>query len=278
MLIFPLYTIAVKSRLLAIAFALNLCLLTVNQAAAYNITQGHININTATFEELQLLKHVGPKTAHKIIVSRNTHGAFQRVDELVSRKLIAQSRLDQIQTMIVLVGPHDYETQQSAAVFAAASYDAAVTLLPDEAFFLVLMNTLKTASESVWLTTFVFKTTDSTHNRAGKVINLLGTLVEQGVDVTLVLEYNPRNLSLMESNQTSKRRLINRGARVIWDNPSKTMHSKIVVIDNRWVFIGSHNMTHSALALNNELSLMIDSPQLAASTIEYIQAIMLDKK
>ena len=249
MLISPLYTITVRRRFLTITFVLIVYLFTVDQAVAYNITQGLININTATFEELQLLKHVGPKTAYKIVVSRNTKGAFQRVDELVSRKLIARSRLHHIRSMIVLVGPHNYDVQQDAEVFAATSYDAAVTLLPDKTFFLVLMNTLKTASENVWLTTFVFKTTGSAHNRASKVVDLLGTLVERGVDVTLVLEYNPRNPSLMASNRASKEQLTDVGVRVVWDNPSTTMHSKIVVIDNRWVFIGSHNMIHSALAL-----------------------------
>ncbi|PIY21300.1 MAG: phospholipase, partial [Deltaproteobacteria bacterium CG_4_10_14_3_um_filter_60_8] len=38
-------------------------------------------------------------------------------------------------------------------------------------------------------------------------------------------------------------------------------------------FIGSHNLTHAALAYNHELSLRLDSPELAGQLLDYMKEI-----
>ena len=43
-----------------------------------------------------------------------------------------------------------------------------------------------------------------------------------------------------------------------------------MVIDGRYVYIGSHNFTQSALKYNHELSVMIDSPELSAEVTSYL--------
>jgi phosphatidylserine/phosphatidylglycerophosphate/cardiolipin synthase-like enzyme len=39
---------------------------------------------------------------------------------------------------------------------------------------------------------------------------------------------------------------------------SKTMHSKMILIDDKYLVIGSHNLTKSAFSLNHEMSVLID--------------------
>lgn len=41
-----------------------------------------VNLNTATPSELQTLKGVGPAKARAIVEYRESHGPFQRIDEL----------------------------------------------------------------------------------------------------------------------------------------------------------------------------------------------------
>lgn len=48
-----------------------------------------------------------------------------------------------------------------------------------------------------------------------------------------------------------------------------TAHVKIMVIDGKHVFVGSHNWTESALSYNNEYSVLIHSRQVAEEIIEY---------
>jgi cardiolipin synthase len=46
-----------------------------------------------------------------------------------------------------------------------------------------------------------------------------------------------------------------------------------VVIDQRYLLLGSHNFTHSALRHNNEASVLIESPKLARQALAYLQRI-----
>jgi phosphatidylserine/phosphatidylglycerophosphate/cardiolipin synthase-like enzyme len=57
------------------------------------------------------------------------------------------------------------------------------------------------------------------------------------------------------------------------DSEKKTTHAKIVVIDRRFSFVGSHNLTHSALVINNEFSLLVDSRPLAEELLKYMRGI-----
>ena len=49
-------------------------------------TDGKININTASIEELTQLHKIGPKTAERIVAYRNAHGPFKTVDDLKNVK------------------------------------------------------------------------------------------------------------------------------------------------------------------------------------------------
>jgi phosphatidylserine/phosphatidylglycerophosphate/cardiolipin synthase-like enzyme len=48
-----------------------------------------------------------------------------------------------------------------------------------------------------------------------------------------------------------------------------------VVIDDRFCFIGSHNLTHSALVHNHEFSLLLDNRRLADELDSYITRLMM---
>jgi len=52
-----------------------------------------LNINTATVEQLQGVKGIGPKTAEAIVAYRTEHGAFKSVDELEGVKGIGKKSL-----------------------------------------------------------------------------------------------------------------------------------------------------------------------------------------
>ena len=49
-----------------------------------------VNINTATIEQLQQVKGIGPKIAAAIIEYRKEHGAFEDVDDLLKVKGIGE--------------------------------------------------------------------------------------------------------------------------------------------------------------------------------------------
>jgi competence protein ComEA len=61
-----------------------------------------ININTAGAAELEMLSGIGPVLAQRIIEYRQTHGPFQKPEDIQKVKGIGESTFERIQGMIVL--------------------------------------------------------------------------------------------------------------------------------------------------------------------------------
>lgn len=61
-----------------------------------------VNINTATADELVLLKGIGQSKALAIIEYRNAHGQFTSIEELSQVKGIGEKLLEQNRTMLTL--------------------------------------------------------------------------------------------------------------------------------------------------------------------------------
>jgi competence protein ComEA len=61
-----------------------------------------ININSAPADSLELLPGIGPVYASRIIDYRNTHGAFESLDELTDIRGIGPKTLKKIENLITL--------------------------------------------------------------------------------------------------------------------------------------------------------------------------------
>lgn len=64
-----------------------------------------INVNTASFAELQKLPGIGPAYSKRIIEYREKHGKFTSVDELIEIKGIGKKRLEKLQPFVKLKEP-----------------------------------------------------------------------------------------------------------------------------------------------------------------------------
>ncbi len=63
---------------------------------------GKIHINVASADELESLPGIGPVLAKRIIEYRETHGPFQRVEDLLNVSGIGEKRLEQIRPYIAV--------------------------------------------------------------------------------------------------------------------------------------------------------------------------------
>lgn len=70
--------------------------------AASSGAAGKVNLNTATSEELQTIKGVGPATAQKILDYRAAHGRFTSVDELLKIDGIGAKTLEKIRPEVTI--------------------------------------------------------------------------------------------------------------------------------------------------------------------------------
>jgi phosphatidylserine/phosphatidylglycerophosphate/cardiolipin synthase-like enzyme len=160
----------------------------------------------------------------------------------------------------------------------AGSYSTRATLLRNREFAEALTESVRSASKSIHLSFFLFKATDKRNNLPLKLAEELIKARKRGVDVSVLLERPSKNNpssgdSLYSDNRRTADLLARGGVKVYFDSPSVTTHTKVAVIDGHKVFIGSHNLTQSALMHNNELSVMLDSPEMASEVKSYLDRL-----
>lgn len=160
-------------------------------------------------------------------------------------------------------------------LWGAAPEDGSVRLLEDGDYFTAFKEAVDGAQREIVMAFFLFKTNGS---RTGHTDRLLAALVRaagRGVRVRIVLERGrgARDSQVDASNRETAARLKQQGIDVAFDTPRTTTHTKVAVIDGRHIFLGSHNLTNSALRYNHELSVLLDSPSLAGEILRYIDSL-----
>ncbi len=150
---------------------------------------------------------------------------------------------------------------------------AQVIMLADKEYFQTLVDFIRRAERSIDISMYIFKITTSPKNKAALLVKELIKARKRGVMIRVILEKSGYDDGLNKENQKTARKLRRRRIKVVFDSEKTTTHTKAVVIDRRYCFIGSHNFTHSALAYNNELSLLIDNRHLAREITVYFDSI-----
>lgn len=246
---------------------------------------GQLNLNTATVEQLELLPTIGATRAKTIADYRRQHGPFRSVDQLLDRKLIGESTLAAIRPYLILSGattlnatpspkaagsPNRPARQEITFSRHLATRPGEVQILPDEEYFPTLLQSIAQASRRIELAMFLFKTTESSDNRPAQLAKALINARGRGVQVEVLLEKSGYDAELNRENEKVAQQLQKQRIDVRFDTPATTTHTKLVVIDHRYVFIGSHNLTQAALKHNHEFSLLIDNAALAREISDYI--------
>lgn len=147
-----------------------------------------------------------------------------------------------------------------------------ISLLPNREYAEALLRGIRAARSSIVCCCYLFKTGEGGNNLPRRIADELILARRRGVPVTVVLErsgdYADR---LNDDNHRTASLLLKGGVRVLFDSPRRTSHEKVVVIDKRHVYLGSHNLTQAALLHNNELSVLIDSPEIAEETLSFLE-------
>jgi phosphatidylserine/phosphatidylglycerophosphate/cardiolipin synthase-like enzyme len=147
-------------------------------------------------------------------------------------------------------------------------------LLADGEYFKVIKEALEGAQSEIVMSYFLFKTNGYRGSYPDMILSRLIAAAKRGVKVKIILEGDTnRNSMINRDNRETAERLRRGGIEVLFDSPKTKTHTKVAVIDRRYVFLGSHNLTSSALKYNHELSFVIDSPQMARETLDYLNEL-----
>ena len=176
----------------------------------------------------------------------------------------------------------------SAAVFCAAASKKSgqnspagsqEVILTNEDYFPVLLQTIDEAQNEIFISMFSFKTNERKNSYPDRILSHLAQAARRGVKIYVILETtdNKSDELNIQNRQTGKL-LAEKGIHVFFDSPRKTTHTKLVVIDQRLLLLGSHNFTQSALKYNNEISILLDSPDMAGNARNYMLKIIKEAK
>jgi Phosphatidylserine/phosphatidylglycerophosphate/cardiolipin synthases and related enzymes len=146
-----------------------------------------------------------------------------------------------------------------------------VTMLADHKYYDSLISGIRKANKEITGCFFLFKASEIRGNLPMAIVNELIAARKRGVSISVELEQAATGKgTVYEQNRKAATMMTDAGIKVRFDAPKKITHVKAMVIDGRYVYIGSHNLTQSALKYNNELSVMIESPELAAEVTGYL--------
>lgn len=115
---------------------------------------------------------------------------------------------------------------------------------------------------------FIYPNFEDSDNPINQLVNDLIDARQRGVDVKVVLEGSKFNV-----NRLAYQKLRQNGVKVYFDTPEHLLHIKGVVIDNRYIFLGSANWSKAAIEKNYEATYFTDSPQKAKVLTQYINNI-----
>ena len=157
---------------------------------------------------------------------------------------------------------------------AGTNAKGTTVLLKNREYGDALLEGIRAARSSIICSFYLFKITDSRNNQPRRIAEELVNAGKRGVNVTVILERDAGTKDpLGEENRHTSAFLSRGGVKVRFDSPAIVTHAKVAVIDGRFVFLGSHNLTQSALRRNNELSVRIDSPEMAAEVTAYLERL-----
>ncbi|NPB00551.1 MAG: hypothetical protein GXO10_04175 [Crenarchaeota archaeon] len=148
-----------------------------------------------------------------------------------------------------------------------------ITILFDREYYYYLLNDIEHAKHDILIMMFEMKYYP--YDRYSLVDRLIDALIEaheRGVKVLVLLEYRTY-FGYIKFNLRTYYYLKEHGIDVKLDYDPTTLHDKLVIIDDKIVYIGSHNWTESALKYNHEISVRIVSPTLAKEVEEYFYQI-----
>ena len=157
-------------------------------------------------------------------------------------------------------------------VHAGTGFKTTTTLLRNQEYAEALLRGIGNARESILCSFYLFKITETRNNQPARIAEELVRARKRGVAVTVILENSGKERDPLNADNRRTASLLARGGvKVIFDSPRVTTHNKIVVIDRRYIYLGSHNLTQGALWYNNELSVLINSPEMAAEVRAYLE-------
>lgn len=139
--------------------------------------------------------------------------------------------------------------------------------LRDSGYAGFVLELLKSAQTRIWLMVFFFRFEDEPPYPTDPLMAELLAARERGIDVKVVLDHqdedDPRPSSVV--NEAAFDYLTEHGVPVRYDTDERVTHSKLLLVDDDHVVVGSHNWTAGSIFVYHDISFYVRSPEVASS-------------
>lgn len=182
-----------------------------------------------------------------------------------------------ILTVVITTGVFSADTSKKSNQNTSSVYQESI--LTNEEYLPALLKSIDDAKNEIFMSIFSFKIGEHKSSYPDRIAAHLARAAKRGVKVFVVLENTGKRSDELDiQNRRTGKLLEEKGITVYFDSQRKTTHTKLVIIDRRLILLGSHNFTQSALKYNNEISILLDSPDMAEYARNYILKIIKEAK
>ena len=138
------------------------------------------------------------------------------------------------------------------------SYIPKIIPLYDEDFSNIVTRLINEARKKIYITTYKLEPRKGPKaQRINALIKALFNANVRGVQIYILLNFYENHKATSNINWYASRIFAKNGIIVKYQTTGRTLHQKLILIDDVYIVIGSHNLSVQALAENIELSLLI---------------------
>lgn len=154
-----------------------------------------------------------------------------------------------------------------------------VNILTDSEYFPAVNELIKESKKSIYISMYIISYLPrNEHSLISQLLNELANAHKRGIDIKVILDQQKIYSSRNPYNDLAYFFLKDAGINVDYDLPTRKLHNKLIVIDENIVVIGSHNWSKFALQENNEVSVVIKSPEVAGEFIKLINSLQVSPR
>ncbi|HAZ10436.1 MAG TPA: hypothetical protein DCY56_04945 [Candidatus Omnitrophica bacterium] len=152
-----------------------------------------------------------------------------------------------------------------------------ITDISDRKYEQVLIDLLDNAKESIVISMYGISLGFGEKSPVMLLLNDLLEARKRGVSVTMYLNTRFRDTDKSEGSFIESpvfKELKDAGCDIYLIPSSRTLHDKLIIVDSRYVVIGSTNWSNSALRRNFESNTLIDSPRHAGEKLKRLEDVL----
>ena len=150
---------------------------------------------------------------------------------------------------------------------------AELNALEDREYYYAIIDDINGAEDEILIAMYIMiYDPDDPEDWANDLINAIINASRRGVTVKVIIEYRTY-WDTLDENLEAFKYLREHGVDVKLDNDTETDHYKLIIIDGKTVYIGSHNWSESGLYYNREVSIRIVDEGIARELKEYFHQL-----